>query len=86
MKQGFPKHWTWSLTVHIFKTGDKHTPSNYMIIIISDILAKLYELNLEKNINLWLESHGKRAKGQARFRIHHLTMYHFVTLRIIIEK
>jgi hypothetical protein len=32
--------------------------------MISPILAKLYGSILEKKINIWLESHGKRAKGQ----------------------
>ena len=40
--------------------------------MISPILAKLYGIILEKKINIWLESHGKRAKGQARFRRYHL--------------
>jgi hypothetical protein len=31
--------------------------------MISPILAKLYEIILENKISLWLEIHGKRAKG-----------------------
>jgi hypothetical protein len=29
--------------------------------MISPLLAKLYGIILEKKINVWLESHGKRA-------------------------
>jgi hypothetical protein len=54
--------------------------------MISPILAKLYEIILEKKISLWLESHGKRAKGQARFMIYHSTVDHLVTFRIIAEE
>ena len=36
--------------------------------MISQILAKFYGIILEKKISIWLESHCKRAKGQARFR------------------
>jgi hypothetical protein len=54
--------------------------------MISPILAKLYGIILEKKISLWLESHGKRAKGQARFRRYHSTVDHLVTLRIIAEE
>jgi hypothetical protein len=54
--------------------------------MISPILAKLYGIILEKKISLWLESHRKRAKGQARFRRYHSTMDHLVTLRIIVEE
>ena len=45
---GFPQIWTQSLIVPIFKNGDKSIPSNYRIIMISHILAKLYGLILEK--------------------------------------
>jgi hypothetical protein len=54
--------------------------------MISPILAKLYGSILEKKINIWLEIHGKRAKGQARFRGYHSTMDHLVTLRIIAKE
>jgi hypothetical protein len=54
--------------------------------MISLILVKLYGIILEKKINLWLESHGKRDKGQARFRRYHSTVDHLVTFRIIAEE
>jgi hypothetical protein len=40
---------------------------------------------LAKKIILWLESHSKRAKSQARFRRYHSTVDHLVTFRIIAE-
>ena len=48
IKQGFPKPWTQSLILPIFKSGDKSNPFNYRTIIISLILAKLYISILEK--------------------------------------
>jgi hypothetical protein len=54
--------------------------------MISPILAKLYGIILEKKISIWLEIHGKRAKGQARFRRYHSTVDHLVTFRIIAEE
>jgi hypothetical protein len=51
--------------------------------MISSILANLYGIILEKKIIIWLEIHGKRAKGQAGFRRYHSTMDHIVTFRII---
>lgn len=71
VEHGFPKLWTQILIVHIFKSGDKKSPSNYMNIMISHILAKLYGLILERNTSLWLENHGKRANGKVGFRRHH---------------
>ena len=53
--------------------------------MISPLLAKLYGIILEKKISIWLESEGKRAKGQAGFRRKHSTTDHLVTLRIIVR-
>jgi hypothetical protein len=83
VKQGFPKPWTQSLIVPIFKNGDRNIPSNYRTIMISPILAKLYGIILENKISFWLESHDKRAKGQARYRRYHSIVDHLVTFRII---
>jgi hypothetical protein len=54
--------------------------------MISPLLSKLYGIILEKKINIWLEIHGKRAKGQDRFRSYHSPMDHLVMLRIIVEE
>jgi hypothetical protein len=86
IKQGLHKPCTQSLIVPIFKNGDRNIPSNYRTIMIIPILAKLYGIILEKKISLWLESHGKRDKDQARFRRYHSTVDHLVTFRIIAEE
>jgi hypothetical protein len=57
-----------------------------MTIMINLILAKLYGIILEKKISRWLEIHGKRDKGQVRFRRYHSTVDHLVTFRIIVEE
>ena len=54
--------------------------------MISRLLAKLYGIILEKKISIWIESVGKRSKGQAGFRRKHSTIDHLVTLRIIMEE
>jgi hypothetical protein len=74
------------LIVPIFKNGDINIPSNYRTIMITLILSKLYGIILEKNINLWLESHGKRDKGWSGFRRYYSTVDHLVTFRIISEE
>jgi hypothetical protein len=54
--------------------------------MICPILANLYEIILEKKINIWLESHRKRANGQEKFRNYHSSVDHLVTLKIIVEE
>ena len=54
--------------------------------MISPLLAKLYGIILEKKLRIWLESEGKRGKGQAGFRRHRSKMDHLITLRIIMEE
>ena len=83
VKQGFPKPWTHSLIIPIFKSGDTKNPSNYRTIMISPLLGKLYGIILEKKINIWLEREGKQAKGQAGFRRNHSTTDNLVKLSII---
>jgi hypothetical protein len=52
VKKGFPKPWTQSRVVVIFKSGDKINPSDYRTIMIIPILAKLYGSILEKKISI----------------------------------
>jgi hypothetical protein len=73
------------LIVPIFLNGDRNIPSNYRTMI-SLILAMFYGIILEKKINLWLESHGKRGKVHAVFRRYYSTLDHLVTFKIIVEE
>ena len=86
VKQGFPKPWTQSLVIPIFKSGDTNNPSNYQTIMLSPLLAKLYGIILERKISIWLESEGKWDKGQADFRRQHSITDHLVMFRIIMEE
>ena len=54
--------------------------------MINPLLAKLYGIILERKLSIWLESEGKRVKGQTGFRKQHSTTDHLVTLRIIMEE
>ena len=86
VKQGFPTPLTQSLIIPIFKSGDKNDPSNYLTIMISPLLAKLYGIILENKINEWIEMEGKLVKGQVGFRRTHSTTGHLVTLSIMEEE
>jgi hypothetical protein len=48
------------------------------------LLAKLYGIIHENKISIWLESHGKKAKGYASFRSYNSIVDRLVTCRIII--
>ena len=54
--------------------------------MISALLSKLYGIILEKKINIWLESQGKRAKVHPDFRSYHSTVNHIVMLKIIAKE
>jgi hypothetical protein len=54
--------------------------------MIGPILSKIYKSILENKINLWLQSHGKRDKGHAKFRGYHSIVDHLIMLRIIAEE
>ena len=76
-EQCFPKPWIESLIVPIFQNGDKNNPST---IMINPLLSKLYGTILVNKINIWLESHIKRDKGQEKYRSYHSTINHLVII------
>ena len=82
----FPKLWTRSLIIPVFKARDKNNPSNYMIIMISPLLSKLYGIIIDNKIHIWLKSHGKRDKGQATFMSYHSTLDHLAMLNITVDE
>ena len=50
------------------------------------IISKLFGSLLENKLITWAEEHSKRAKGQARFRAHHSTEDHLMTIRVAMEE
>ena len=53
--------------------------------MINPLFAKLFGRMIENKIRKWTEERDKRAKGKAGFRSKHSTVYHFITLRNIVE-
>jgi len=68
IQQGFPRDWTTSLAITLFKSGDINNPSNYRTIMINPLFAKLFSRMVEDRISKWAEVKEKRARGQAGFR------------------
>jgi len=54
-RQGFPRDWTTSLEIPLFKSGDINNPSDYITIIINPLLPKLFSGMVETGINKWVE-------------------------------
>lgn len=86
IQQGLPTDWTTSLEMHLFKSGDVNNPSNYKIIMINPLFAKLFGSMLENKISKGAEEIDKCTKGQACFRPKHSTFDHCINLSHIIEK
>lgn len=59
IQQGFPKDWTTSLAIPLFKRGDVNNPSNYRTIMINPLFAKLFGSMIENRISKWAEENGK---------------------------
>ncbi|MCO5596759.1 hypothetical protein L7F22_050828 [Adiantum nelumboides] len=54
--------------------------------MIGHYLAKIYGSILERELSVWAERHGHRARGQAGFRRGFSTLDHILTLRALIEE
>ncbi len=70
----------------LFKGGDASEFDNYRGITVRPILAKLFVIIIDKRLNEWVEQHGLRVKGQARFRKDYRTTDQFFILRTLIEQ
>ena len=53
IQQGFPRVWTTSLAIPLFKSGDINNPSNYRTILINPLFAKFFGSMVENRINKW---------------------------------
>jgi hypothetical protein len=67
LEEGFLEAFSTGVVHALFKGGDASKFDNYKGITVGPILAKLFAMILEKRLNEWVEQHGLRAKGQARF-------------------
>ncbi|MCO5570021.1 hypothetical protein L7F22_023735 [Adiantum nelumboides] len=84
--EGFPASRTANTIVPLFKSGDPMVQGNYKTIMIGHYLAKIYGSILERELSVWAERNGHRARGQAGFRQGFSTLDHILTLRAFIEE
>jgi len=86
LEEGFPKALSIGVVHVLFKRSDASEFDNYMGITIGPILAKLFAMILDKRLSEWVEQHGLRAKGQAKFCKYYYTTYQLFILQILIEQ
>jgi hypothetical protein len=68
LAEGFPEALSTRVVHALFKGGDASKFDNYRGITVGPILAKLFTMILDRRLSEWVEQHGLRAEGQARFR------------------
>jgi hypothetical protein len=86
LAEGFPEALSTGVVHALFKGGDVSKFDNYKGITVGPILAKLFAMILNKRLSEWVEQHGLRAKGQARFRKDYRTTNQLFILRTLIEQ
>jgi hypothetical protein len=85
LEEGFLEALSTGVVHALFKRGDASKFDNYRGITVGPILAKLFAMILEKRLSEWVEQHGLRAKGQARFCKDYCTIDQLFILRTLIE-
>jgi len=86
LAEGFPEALSTGVVHALFKGGDASKFDNYKGITVGPILAKLFAMIFNKRLSEWVEQHGLRAKGQARFRKDYRTTNQLFILRTLIEQ
>lgn len=64
----FPKSWTHTILIPIYKKGNKRDPSSYRPIILLSIAGKIYAAHLIWKLTTWTEENHILGLEQAGFR------------------
>lgn len=82
----FPKMWSKSIIVPIYKKGDVDDPNNYRGVSLLSVVSKIFTYILNKRLSLWMEECELLAEEQAGFRADRSTVDHIFSLLCIIQK
>ena len=85
-KSIFPKNWTESIILPLFKKGDISNPNNYRGISLSDISSKLYSSIINSRLQEWVNEFNITGEHQAGFKRGYSTVDHMFTLLALIQK
>ena len=82
----FPREWSKSIVVPIFKKGDPEVPDNYRGVALTSVISKVYTHILNKRMTQWANREEKIIEQQAGFRAGYSTTDHIFTLYSIVQK
>lgn len=82
----FPKDWSKSVIVPIYKKGDTNNTDNYRGIALTSVISKVYTYILNKRLSMWASREEKINEEQAGFRAGYSTLDHIFTLYNLVEK
>jgi hypothetical protein len=85
LAEGFLETLSTGVVHTLLKRDDASEFDNYKGITVRPILAKLFAMILDKRLSEWVEQHGLRAKGQARFCKDYRTTDQLFILRTLIK-
>mgnify|MGYP001551171155 CR=1 FL=1 len=77
----YPAAWTYTKLVTIFKKGERLSCDNYRGIALMDSLAKLYDIVLNRRLNLWFQPDREQAGAQKG----RSCLEHLLSLRLLID-
>ena len=82
----YPRNWTESLILPLFKKGDVNNTDNYRGISLSDVVSKLYSSIINRRLSEWIKTNNVTGEYQAGFKKNYSTIDHIFTLMAAIEK
>ena len=82
----FPKRWTESIVLPLFKKGDANNPNNYRGISLCDASSKFYSTILNFRLQDWVKMNNITGECQAGFKRNYSTTDHVFTLLALMQK
>lgn len=86
LKGEFPKQWTKTVVIPLYKKGSVNDPNNYRGIALLDVLSKVYIAIITKRLTFYLNAYCKICEAQAGFRSGYCTVDNAFILQAIVSK
>jgi len=82
----FPKQWSESIVIPIFKGGDTNDLNNFRPISLTSVISKIFTHIINQRLVIWSERNSVLFEEQAGFRCGYSTFDNLFTLYGIIQK